>query len=350
MTNRKKGTIFIVAAIVIASGGLIAQQMTTKEGKPLTKVKVQAGWLLNGEFANVCSAIVNGDYTKEGLDVQLLPGGPSGASFTVATDAVAQNNDLTLGIDGDLVPLVRGVTKEKESERFQVKAFASFWNENPYGFIVRSDSNLKSLKDFAKKKPNGQKYKIGVTADAVIQGAIAQYAGVKESDIQWVTVGFDATPFLSDQVDALASYWTTQAYEVQKAGIDYRFLSASELPGFNQPSMIAVASNQTLKNKPDVLEKWLRATIKGTEAVRQDPDKAAEQILDNRCGGPTFNKDQEAWLIKKSVPLFDKDKQGFLYSNQVLDFAQAYKNINQIPRVPSKDEIMDFSILDRIYK
>jgi len=316
----------------------------------LEKIEVQAGWLLNGEFANVCSAISNGYYEEENLKVELLPGGPTGASFIIATNMVAQNDDIELGIDGDLLPLLRGVTKKNKYEKLQVKAFAAFWNDNPYGFIVRKDSGIKSLKDFFKRKSNGEKYRIGVTADSVIQFAIAEYAGQPVENLYINIVGYDATPFLAGQVDALAGYWTTQAYEVEKAGIPYRFLSVSEIPGFKQPSMIAIASNKMLKENPDILVRWLKATIKGSKFVLNNPEVAAEQILDKRCGGPLFNKEQEEWLIRKSLPLFDKQRIGWLYKDQLLNYAKSYFKLNQIPHVPEPDEFLDFSILKEIYK
>lgn len=354
----QKKTMWLVIAIVIIGGIILMNNInknkkseTEKTQQSLEKVKVQAGWLLNGEYANVCSAIINGDYKKENLDVELIPGGPVGASFIISTNTIAQNNDLTLGIDGDIVPLLRGRTKENKDERLKVKAFAAFWNENPYGFIVRDDSPLKSLKDFAtKRKPDGSKYKIGITADSVIQNAIAEYAGVSVKDLELVTVGFDATPFLTKQVDALAAYWTTQAYDVEKAGVKYRFLSASELPGFSQPSQIAIATEKNLIEKHDVLVKWLRATIEGSKFVINNPDEAAKQILDSRCGGQNFNEAQEGWLIKKSLTLFDKEKIGTMSKKQFNNFANAYYKLKQIPQMPEIDEMADFSVLNEIYK
>ncbi len=347
---------FIVALIIVLTIVIFwfwvknnKETIINETNRELKKVTVQAGWLLNGEFANVCSAIVNGYYKEEGLDVEMLPGGPTGASFIVATNMVAQSPDIELGVDGDIVPLLRGVTKENENERLKVKAFASFWNDNPYGFMVREDSGLTSLKDFAKIKPDGTKYKIGVTADSVSQYAIAEYAGVDVNDINLVIVGFDATPLLDGQVDALAGYWTTQAYELEKAGFAYRFLSMSEIPGFKQPSMVAIASNQMLKNDPEILEKWLRATIKGSKFLIKDPTKAASQILDERCGGPKFDVVQEEWLIKKSIPLFDESRIGWIYEDVVMGYAQAYNKLGQIPVVPKKDDILDYSILNKIY-
>ncbi len=232
-----------------------------------------------------------------------------------------------------------------------MKAFGAFWNENPYGFIVREDSGISNLKDLAtKRKPDGSRYKIGVTSDSVIQFAISKYAQVSVEDLDLVIVGFDASAFLSGQVDALASYWTTQAYEVEKAGVNYKFLSANELPGFSQPSMVAMAREETLVNKKDELTRWLRATIKGSQYIITNPERAAEQILDDRCGGPSFDKTQEEWLIKKSLPLFDSRKIGWVYQEQILNFSKAYYDLGQIPSIPNTEMLIDYSILNSIYK
>lgn len=347
--------IFILIAVVVWVNKTQNLQPVEENTPPtdsvesLEKIKVQAGWLLNGEFANICASIVNGYYRGENLDVEMIPGGPSGASFTIATNAIAQDPSLTIGVDGDVVPLMRGVTKESESEKLRVKAFAAFWNDNPYGFMVRKDSGIESIKDFVKRKADGSKYKIGVTADSVIQYAIADYIGIPVTDMDIVIVGFDATPFLIGQVDALAGYWTTQAYEAEKAGIPYTFLSSSEIPGFKQPSMVAVATDKTLKEKSDTLVRWLRATIKGTKFIEENPDTAGQYILDDRCGGKSFNVEQETWLIKRSLPLFDQEKIGWIYSEQVMGFADAYYKLKQIPRVPGQDEVLDYSILDKLY-
>jgi len=114
--------------------------------------------------------------------------------------------------------------------------------------------------------------------------------------------------------------------------------------------MVAIATENTIKDKKDVLERWLKATIKGTEFVEKNPEIAAENILDSRCGGPTFNKEQELWVIQKSIPLFDQTKPGWLYENQIMDFANAYKKLGQIPSVPKAGDVTDYSILNALYK
>jgi len=350
----KKKIIFVIlVALIIVGVWLVIPKQKNQENKissALEKVKVQAGWILNGEFANICSAIAQGYYKDEGLDVELVPGGPSGASFIIATNALAQDKSIDIAVDGDIVPLLRGITKDKPEERVRVKAFAAFWNENPYGFIVRKDSGINNFIDLAtKRKKDGSKYKIGVAADSVAQFAIANYAKVPVKNLDITTVGFDASPFLLNKVDALAGYWTTQVYEVEKAGIDYKFLNYGDIPGFSQPSMVAMAREETLKNNPDMLVKWLRATIKGSEFVRNNPDKSADYVVSDICGGKALNKDQELWVIKKSIPLLDNKSIGQLNKNQLESFAKSYNKLGQIPFSPSIEAIADFSILNRVY-
>lgn len=351
--NKKKSFTLLVLLIIFlfAVVLLISRDKTSPISKNnLEKVRVQTGWIINGEFANICSALVNGYYADNGLDVEIVPGGPTGASFILATNAIAQDPSLTIGIEGDTVPLIRGKSKEIAGEKLHVKAFAAFWNTNPYGFIVRKDSGLNNIKDFAKRKPDGKKYKIGVTSDSIIQNALANDLGISVSDMDIVIVGFDSTPFLTGQVDAQAGFWTSLSYEADKAGIPNNFISASEISGFNQPAMVVEATEKTLTEKPELLSRWLQATIKGSDFIIKSPEIASQQILDKRCGGPTLNQQQEEWLIKKSVPLFDTNKIGWVYESQITDFAKTFYKLGQIPFVPSSEDLIDYSILKTIYK
>lgn len=350
--SRNKLVIILLSIIVISTILVFYFNRAGREESAQDKerVVIQAGWLLNGEFANVCSAIVNGYYDDVGLDVELRPGGPTGSSFIIATNTLAQDEGVDIAIDGDVVPLLRGITKENENEKLRAKIFATFWDDNPLGFIVRSDSGITSIKDFTKRKPDGSKYKIGVSADSVMPQAISAYLGVPEEKLEIVIVGYDATSFLAGQVDVLQAYWTTQAYEVEQAGIAYNFIPAKEIPGFSQPSMVALATDRTLHQKPEMLRKWLKATIEGSKFNLLDPKRSAEQILDERCGGKQFDVDQEEWLIKKSLILFDKNQIGAIDVNQISNFAQTYHQLGQIPFVPLTDSYIDQSIMNLIYR
>jgi len=214
----------VIVTVIALIFVIVNNSKEIKDTSNLEKVRVQAGWIINGEFASICSAMLMGYYQDEGIEVDLIPGGPSGASFILATNAIAQDATLTIGIEGDTVPLIRGRSKASGDEQLKVKAFGTLWNENPYGFIVRNDSGLNSINDFIKRKPDGTRYKIGVTSDSIIQNAIARSLGVSVKDMDIVIVGYDATPYLTGQVDAMAGFWTSLLYEAEVAKLPSKFI------------------------------------------------------------------------------------------------------------------------------
>jgi len=339
----------VIVTVIALIFVIVNNSKEIKDTSNLEKVRVQAGWIINGEFASICSAMLMGYYQDEGIEVDLIPGGPSGASFILATNAIAQDATLTIGIEGDTVPLIRGRSKASGDEQLKVKAFGTLWNENPYGFIVRNDSGLNSINDFIKRKPDGTRYKIGVTSDSIIQNAIARSLGVSVKDMDIVIVGYDATPYLTGQVDAMAGFWTSLLYEAEVAKLPSKFISASEIPGFSQPALVLEASEKTLADKPDTLVRWMKATIKGVEYVKKNPELAANHIVDMRCGGSMLNKDQELWLIKESSKLFDKKRIGWIDEKQVDNFSKIFHSLDQIPfAIPSSD-IIDYKILNSLY-
>jgi ABC-type nitrate/sulfonate/bicarbonate transport system substrate-binding protein len=341
--------IFVLVIIFGVFGYYKTTDNNSGEQKPITKdkLRVQLGWLPNGEFAFICSSIVNGYYAEKNLDVEMIPGGPSGANFIVATSTIAQDSNLDIGIESDMVPILHGVAKEKKEETLKIKMIASFWNDVPLGFSVRKDSGMTSLKDLGKPMKNGKMPRIGVTSDFVLQGAMADYAGVDVNDLNFVTTGFDATPFLASQVDALAGYWTTQVYEIEQAGIDYNFLDISELPNFRQPSMIVVATDKKISEKKEQIKRFVEATKKGVQFVIDNPEEAAKQILDSRCGGNKFDVTQETWLIKKSLPLYKNDNSyGKIDIEKINNFAKAFYDLKQIPFIPPSSEYIDTSFYE----
>lgn len=317
----------------------------------LERVVVQTGWLINGGVAAVCVAIVNGYYEEEGLEIELRPGGPSGASFIDPTILIASDQSIDIAIDNAITGFVLA---KAQDEPFKVKLIASLWQDNPMGFLIRSDSGLKSLKDLSNKKSDGSNYIIGATAGSVVLQPLAQYIGVPYEELNVIQTGTDASPFLSGQVDALFSFWTTQAYEAEIANIPWDFLPVSEIPGMQQPSLAILASELTIENKPEMLEKFLRATIRGIHFLLENPEEAAKAVLDNRCGGPLLDIEQETWIVNRSLPLFSFDNSHdnvlFLNESMIMKFAHTLYDFEVISKKLESEDLMDFSILNFIYR
>lgn len=109
--------------------------------------------------------------------------------------------------------------------------------------------------------------------------------------------------------------------------------------------MVAIATDKTINEKQEQLERWVKATQEGITFVRSNPEEAANQILDSRCGGPSFTVEQEEWLIRKSLPLYEMQVTAQLDVNQITDFADAFKRADQIPFTPEQSTYLDTSIV-----
>lgn len=345
----------IMAASAAALAVLTATACSTDEPVPtsaeLRKVTVQYGWLLDGGSAASCTAVVKGYYRDAGLDVTLKAGGPVAATFLNATNAVATNPAVDIAVDNDLVTLIEG--KARKDDKYSVRAFASLWQKSPLGFIVRADSGINSLKDLAKTKSDGSKYVIGSTPGAPIFKALADYAGVTVKDLKITTISGDATPFIAGKVDALLGFSTNQAVAVEKAGIPYRFLPVSELPGFTQPVYVAMAREEFIAKNPELLDKWLKATAQGARETIRDPKAAAQYLRDERCGGKELNAEQQQTLVEKSIDYMKVDGSdaqiGQLNLDVIKGFVPAYSTAAGLPRTPAVEELIDTSVVQRVY-
>ncbi len=342
----------LASALVVAAVGSGCQTQSDTQGAKTDTLVVQASWLADGEVSSICSAIVEGFYREEGLDVELRPGGPA-ISFAYSSTILAQDEDVFVSIESALTEFVEGMARPGESGQLGVKAIGALWQDNPLGFLVHEDGPSSLAELFTGARPDGSPWVIGATPDAGLIEAIASHLGVSYDDLGIVTTGYDAAALLDGRVDALWAFWTTQAYEIEKAGIPYRFLSLSEIPGLSQPSMIVLTREDILRDKKDVLVRWFRATIRGAVFTVEDPERAAMSILDERCGGPDLDYDEELWLIRQSLPLYEYrnalDYVGYLDPEIVMSWTRTYLGIANNQNIPDAETLMDFSILEAIY-
>jgi ABC-type nitrate/sulfonate/bicarbonate transport system substrate-binding protein len=94
--------------------------------------------------------------------------------------------------------------------------------------------------------------------------------------------------------DVLAGWIINEGVMVREAGKEPQYILFSDY-GFDTYDILIFTSEDTVKNRPDVVERFLRATFAGMQDVIADPQKAAEAVLSyNDQLTPTAN-----WLAWK---------------------------------------------------
>src|ERR1700686_3304091 len=101
------------------------------ENSGLTKIIFQADWYPQPEHGGFYTALAKGYYKDEGLDVTILPGGPS---LTVEKHASAGTAQFVMGASDKVL--------EANSGRQSLVAVAATMPLNPQGIIKRKDSPI----------------------------------------------------------------------------------------------------------------------------------------------------------------------------------------------------------------
>ena len=135
-----KKTLIGVWCLLAGLGWLLAagchSNSATSTSTGLPKVTLQADWYPQPEHGGFYTALVKGYYRDEGLDLEILPGGPYVSVAKQVASGVAQfgmgSSDFVLeGISNGL-PMV---------------AVAATMQHDPQGIMVRKDSPVRSFAD-----------------------------------------------------------------------------------------------------------------------------------------------------------------------------------------------------------
>src|SRR5947209_15786895 len=104
-------------------------------------IKTRLLWLNQAQFAGIYSAKEAGFYRAKGLDVSIVPGGPG---INPVRMVASGSEDIGIASASDIV-----LAREKG---VPVRALAIVVRDNPTDFFAKSDSGIKSVKDFAGKR------------------------------------------------------------------------------------------------------------------------------------------------------------------------------------------------------
>ncbi len=83
----------------------------------------------------------------------------------------------------------------------------------------------------------------------------------------------------SGEVDVLDAYINNQPISLEHSGYDINTILASDY-GIDIYSNVIFTTEEMIANQPDVVEKFLRATVRGMQRAVNEPTQAAQYVLD----------------------------------------------------------------------
>ena len=241
-----KTTALSLCLLVLAFGTGCKSRSALKGQFPVT---LQTDWYPQPEMGGFYQAQLQGLYKAQGLDVTIAPGGPSLiAEQQVAAGAAEfgmSSSDKILVSVSQGIPLV---------------AVAATMQQDPQAIMLHANSPVHTFADLDNHTIAA---KPGSTWFRYILGRY-NLRNVRE-----IPATYSIANFVQDPEYIQQCFVTSEPFFAHKVGADVRTLLINST-GY-QPYRVFFTSRQFLQEHPDVVAKFVRASIQGWANYLQDP-------------------------------------------------------------------------------
>lgn len=257
-----------------------------ESSKELKKLTFVLDWSPNTNHTGVYAASKLGYYAEEGLELDIQQPPEDGAEALVA----AGHAQFGVSFQDMIAPAWA------KDEPLPVTAIAAIINHNTSGLISLKEKGIDSF-----KKLEGHNYASWQNPiELAIMKNVVEKAGGDWSKVEVIpSTVTDVITALKTDVDSVWVYyaWDGIAFEVAKIETNYLpFIDAN--PVFDFYSPVIIANNRFMKENPELVKAFMRATTKGYQYAMEHPDEAADILLE---AAPELNKDMvhasQKWLV-----------------------------------------------------
>jgi ABC-type nitrate/sulfonate/bicarbonate transport system substrate-binding protein len=260
-----------------------------------TRIPFLLNWYANPYHAPIFVAKELGYFEQEGINLAILePTDPSDVTELVGTGRV------DMGLKA-MIHTIAGRVKG-----YPLKALGMLLDEPPTGLLHYSNKGgnniISKVQDL-----NGKRIGyVGEFGKYILDDLLRKNA-VNPSEVQMVRVGMKVPDALaSGVIDAGIGLGNCQLIEAENDGMDVGFLKFEESMGIHCCfcSVLYIANDMFLKEKPELAQGFMRAVGRGTDHTLQRPDDAFEAL----CNAlPRLRDETNRKIFHASLPFISKD-------------------------------------------
>ena len=215
----------------------------------LEKVKVQLVWVKQGEFHGILSAVDQGFYAEEGLDVEVFAGGPDIRAQAVIASGAAEFGTLSVGAviaaRSNEVPLVQVMQAHQDS-------FMAYVGKKSRGY-----NTIQDIK--------GATFGVWFGGGEYEPQLMANLSGVGKDNVKWVAQKFSMIEFYEDKLDVASVTLHNELHVLLGAGYTRDEITVYKASDYGA-AMISdgiATTERMIKEKPEIVQKFVNATLRG---------------------------------------------------------------------------------------
>jgi NitT/TauT family transport system substrate-binding protein len=267
--------------LLVSIGLLLSGTMLADAADAVT---VRLKWLNQAQFAGYYVAKDKGYYEKAGLDVSIQPGGSDFPAIQMVAGGSEQFG--VTGADQILIARSKGVP---------VVAVAVIYRENPFVLFSLKKSGITKAAQFPGKNIG---LKIG-GSEELIYRAVLKSAGIDKGALHEMPIKFDLSPLLTGQVDVWPGYLINEVIAAEEKGFETTVIKPAEY-GVAMYADTLFTTERMLKEKPDVVKKFVATTVHGWADAVAEPEAAARTTVKF---GNKLEYGHELAMMKASIAL-----------------------------------------------
>lgn len=249
---------------LLLGAGLAAMLGTAAEA--MDKVVLRTNWLFYGSHSIFFLGIDKGFYAEEGIDVVVKQGNGSGNAVRLVANG-----------DSDFAYASAVTMLNLAAQGAPVVAVATIDAKGTDAVLINPDSGLKTFKDL-------EGHAVLTTAGAGVNTLFpvaAKNAGADPDKIRLTNVAESAlvSSYLQGLAPAMLGGMDDKPAEIKANGGKQPLILNYADYGVDQPGYAIVARKAMVEENPDLVRRFVKATLKSVEAARADPDEAIRALI-----------------------------------------------------------------------
>jgi NitT/TauT family transport system substrate-binding protein len=246
----------------------------------LDKVTFASNWRAQAEHGGFYQAVVDGTYARYGLDVTIQQGGPQiNARLLLAAGRV----DFAMG--ANTIQMFESV-----QQNVPIVTVASMFQIDPVIFMSHPGVGLDRFEDLPKATAF-----IANDMRASVWQWLKQAYGFRDEKVK--PYGFNSAPFIADKMSIQQGLLSSEPFAIeQQAGFKPNVFLLPDF-GYDGYSTTIEARNETIEKKPDLVQRFVDASIIGWYNYIYGDNAAANAVI--KRDNPEMSDAQIAYSIAK---------------------------------------------------
>lgn len=299
---------------------------------PLRSVRFQTDWFPQPEHGGYYQALARGFYREEGLDVDILPGGPNAAVMATVATGRAEFG-MTNG-DDVIVAIARGVP---------LRMFAAEMQRDAQGILFHAENPLTSLRDL-----DGKTVMAG--PGSVWIQYVQRHYGIR---FGLVPLAGDLARFMNDKRFIQQCFVTNEPFFARQRGADARALLIASAEAGYEPYRVMFASRDFIAAQPEVVRAFARASVRGwIDYLEGDPTPGDDMLRALRPDlPPEFFAFSRAAMKEFQLVLGDPERgeaMGQLTRPRLARQIEVLQEVGVLERPISVDDVATFEFLPEV--